>query len=428
MWQDTSSNSFVSIIHHIYNQDDYDSMIGALLVNINTDKLAGILENAVNTERTEVFLLNSHNEIIISSGTVKRWPYQNSPEDIMYRIEESGTISLNSRETFTYFRKTGKSNWHKPAWTLLSITPMEDIQDSINHIMRGVSNVILLSAIVFFIFSLVFTTSITRRLNALVIEMRKIQDGNLNGIIIPRGSDEITELMADFNYMIKRINILISENAKYINDSWRNELLALQSQINSHFLYNSLDLINWIAVKYKIEEIQEIVQSLSRFYKFCLNRRGNIISLSDEIEHLTAYLDIQHRRFGDDIKWEIAIPEKFFCYSVIKLTLQPIVENSIKHGILKKPSKKGTFTLTAADMDDTFVITVHDDGIGIEKEKLEKFVNKELDRQHGYGLSNINERIQLNFGKEFGIGVQSKEGEYTEVSIRFPKIIYQDSP
>jgi two-component system sensor histidine kinase YesM len=421
-----AGNSFISIIHYIYNQDDYESIIGVLLANINTDVLTEILRNAINTRGTEIFLLNSHGEIIISSSGSIIWPHQSNIGDIMHRAAGSGTVSLNNRETFIYFRKTEKTSWHKPAWTLLSITSMEDMRDPINYIMHSISNVALFSVIVFFIFSIFFTTSITRRLNIPVIEMRKIQNGNFNGIIIPRGSDEITELMADFNYMIKRINMLVSENAKQLNDSWENELLALQSQINSHFLYNSLDLINWIAIKYRIGEIQEIIQSLSRFYKLCLDDRGSIIPLSDEIAHLRSYLDIQYRRFKNAIKWKIDIPEKFFCYSVIKLTLQPIVENSIRHGILKKPSKKGSFTLTAADEDDSFIITVRDDGIGIEKDKLNKFVNKNFERQSGYGLYNIHERIQLNFGKEFGLGVQSKKGEYTEVFIKFPKIIYQD--
>jgi two-component system sensor histidine kinase YesM len=140
--------------------------------------------------------------------------------------------------------------------------------------------------------------------------------------------------------MIKRIEILLEENTRHISEAKRNEFIAFQSQINPHFLYNTLDLINWTAVRHDIPEIHETIQSLSRFYKLSLNQGRNIVPLSDEIEHVKAYLDIQRRRFDGIMDWTIDVPENLTRYSLVKLTLQPLVENAILHGILKKGSKK----------------------------------------------------------------------------------------
>jgi two-component system sensor histidine kinase YesM len=286
----------------------------------------------------------------------------------------------------------------------------------------------LFSVFVFFIFSFLFTSSITRRINSLILGMREVQEGKFNGTIIPRGSDEITELMSDFNYMIKRIEILLEENARHINEARRNELTALQSQINPHFLYNTLDLINWTAVRHDIPEIYETVQSLSKFYRLSLNQGRSIVPLSDELEHVKAYLKIQRRRFDGILDWTIDVPENLARYSVVKFILQPLVENAILHGILKREPKRGSVVISAREEGDELVLAVHDNGAGIPVEKLKGFLQGGFGFRNGYGLSNINERIKLYYGEQYSIRVESNWGEYTRVSITLPRILYDDSP
>ncbi|GHU06441.1 hypothetical protein FACS1894147_13170 [Spirochaetia bacterium] len=282
----------------------------------------------------------------------------------------------------------------------------------------------LVSTLVFSLCAFFFTASITKRINSLISGMRKMQTGNLNVTIIPRGRDEIAELMADFNYMTKRIGILLEENAKQIDISRRNELMALQSQINPHFLYNSLDLINWTAVNRNIPEIYETVQALSKFYKLSLGQGKNIVSLHDEIQHICAYMDIQRRRFDNAIVFINTVPESLFDFAIVKLTLQPLVENAIIHGIMKKPVRKGKITITAKEDCKAITLQIHDDGMGFDKEKLQRILQSSFSPENGYGLSNVNARIKLYFGKPYGLNIESVAGEHTKVTVTLPHIRY----
>jgi two-component system sensor histidine kinase YesM len=331
---------------------------------------------------------------------------------------------INGQWMYISTRETGHLNWHRPNWILVSLTPIENLQQPIKRSITVVMLVALVSTLVFSVFAFFFTTSITRRINSLISGMRKMQTGNLDVTIIPRGSDEISELMADFNYMTKRIGILLEENAKQIDISRRNELIALQSQINPHFLYNTLDLINWTAVNREIPEIYEIVQALSKFYKLSLGQGKNIVSLHDEIQHVCAYMDIQCRRFDNAIIFINTVPESLFGYSIVKLTLQPLVENAIIHGIMKKPVRRGTITITAKETPEAIILQIHDDGAGLENEKLQSIFKSGFSPENGYGLSNVNTRIKLYFGKPYGLNIESISGEYTKVIITLPRITY----
>jgi two-component system sensor histidine kinase YesM len=431
-WHDAKGNRVISMLRRLYSITDFHTVIAVLRVNVNSTLLVDVLQNAVNTQGTEVFLINTLNEVILSSGNFPDWPYHDSLDIFLKKAaaqpgpKPGATLALDGRRVFTSLRKTGRPDWYRPNWTLLSVTPLEYIQNPINRIIRGVMLAALVSTLIFFAFSFLFTSSITRRINTLTGGMREVQEGKFSGTIIPRGSDEITELMSDFNYMIKRIEFLLEENTRRTGEARRNELIALQSQINPHFLYNTLDLINWTALRHDIPEIYETVQSLSRFYKLSLNQGRNIVPLSDELEHVKAYLDIQCRRFDGVLDWTIDVPETLTRYSMVKLTLQPLVENAILHGILKKEPKKGRVMIFAGEEDDKLALAVRDNGAGIQEEKLNDFLRSGFGSRNGYGLSNINERIKLYYGEQYGLRIESKQGEYTCVFITLPRIVWDD--
>jgi two-component system sensor histidine kinase YesM len=427
-WHDAKGNRVISMLRRLYSITDFHTVIAVLCVNVNSTLLIDILQNAVNTQGTEVFLINTLNEVILSSGDSPDWPYHDNLEIFLKQTaaKPGSSLTLDGRHVFTSLRKTGHPDWYRPNWTLLSVTPLEYIQNPISRIIRGVMLAALVSTLIFFAFSFLFTSAITRRINTLIGGMREVQEGKFSGTIIPRGSDEITELMSDFNYMIKRIEFLLEENTRHISEARRNELIALQSQINPHFLYNTLDLINWTALRHDIPEIYETVQSLSRFYKLSLNQGRNIVPLSDELEHVKAYLDIQCRRFDGVLDWTIDVPENLTRYSIVKLTLQPLVENAILHGILKKESKRGTVVIFAREEEDKLVLTVRDNGAGIQEEKLNNFLQSGFGSRGGYGLSNINERIKLYYSEQYGLSIESKQGEYTCVFITLPRIVCDD--
>jgi two-component system sensor histidine kinase YesM len=428
--RDEEGNNTISMLRNVYSSADFREVIAVIRIDLNTRLLIDILRNAINTEGSLVLLLNTRNEVLLSSSTSLPWPYADDLSTFIEQItvqSNFNTTVLDGIRVFTSIRKTSPKNWYRPDWTLLSIMPLEDIQSPINRIIRGVMIMAILSTIVFSAFALFFTSSITQRINRLISGMRKAQQGKLDGIIIPQGSDEITELMADFNYLIKRVSILLAENTRHMNEARRNELTALQYQINPHFLYNTLDLINWSALSHNIPEIYETVQSLSRFYKLSLNQGKSIVPLSDEIKHITAYMEIQNRRFENTITFITDVPEQCMDYSIVKLTLQPLVENAVLHGILKKEIRKGRITVSAEERDDCLLVSVHDDGIGIEEEVLKGLMIRNFSSGKSYGLSNVHARLRLHFGERYGLHIESIPRRHTKAILTLPRIKYDFS-
>jgi two-component system sensor histidine kinase YesM len=420
---DFSGNKSISILLYVYSSNDYQVITAVIWLTINPYNFTNILRNSINTEGTVFYIFNHRKQIILSSEDMENWLNEESLIGLLSDDSPeffSKMISLDGRHFFASYKKINSLKGWSPNWTLVSITPFDRIQQPIDNMFRNILLIIIISASVFFVFSFLFSSSISQRISSLTYGMREVQKGKFKGMIIPRGSDEITELMSDFNYMIKRIEILMSENMKYISDSRRNELFALQSQINPHFLYNTLDLINWIAMKHDVPEISEIVYSLSRFYKLSLNQGREIVTLSDEVNHITAYLEIQNKRFENSIYLSIDIPGELLGCSITKLTLQPLVENALVHSILWKRSKKITLKISAKKDNANMIVTVWDNGDGIPAEKLSGLVENGFKSQTGYGLANINERIKLYFGVQYGIEVESRYGEYTAVLITLP--------
>ena len=201
------------------------------------------------------------------------------------------------------------------------------------------------------------------------------------------------------------------------------EFELLQSQINPHFLYNTLDAIIWLAEAGEQKKVVSMVGNLSEFFRTSLNQGKDIISIREELQHVRSYLEIQQVRYQDILKYEIQVPKEINKYMIPKITIQPLVENALYHGIKNKRGP-GRITVGAKREEEYFVIFIEDNGIGINKERLEQVRNKILYKTSAendiYGLYNVNERIRLNFGEKYGISIESIYGEKTTVSIILP--------
>lgn len=200
----------------------------------------------------------------------------------------------------------------------------------------------------------------------------------------------------------------------------------MQSQINPHFLYNTLDMINWLSLKNSTGEVNSAVRALANFYRLSLSGGKDIVTIADELKHVSYYLQIQNIRFGDKIKSVIDVDKDVLEYSIPKITLQPIVENAIHHGILEKPDKTGVITVKGRKIENTIIITVSDDGIGIPEENLKSIMLYESLSKTGssYGIKNINERIKLIYGNDYGLNCTSVYGKGTTVEIRLAAVKY----
>ncbi|WP_297988032.1 sensor histidine kinase, partial [uncultured Anoxybacillus sp.] len=241
-------------------------------------------------------------------------------------------------------------------------------------------------------------------------------------------SDEIGRLGRSFNKMLDQIQRFISLVEWKERQRWEAELRSLQEHIKPHFLYNTLDTIHWMARKRGADDVAQVIESLSKLFRIGLSKGKDMILFSEEIEHIQSYLSIQKVRYQEKLNYTIAISPCVHDLYIVKLILQPIVENAIYHGI-KQRRGSGHITIRAEEKEGRVIIKVQDDGVGMSKEALASlrrilaadFIARE-EKINGYGMMNVQARIQLAFGSSYGLDVESEEGKGTTVTIVHPII------
>lgn len=224
--------------------------------------------------------------------------------------------------------------------------------------------------------------------------------------------------------MVRKINRLLAEQAKSAEELRISEFNSLQSQINPHFLYNTMDMINWKAQQGQKSETTAAIRDLSRFYKLTLSRKNTITTVENEIEHATIYMRLQNMRFGNAVDFVVDIPDSMLDIHIPTLIFQPIIENSLLHGILEKENKAGTIVLTGWMESDAAVIMISDDGVGINPEKLSTLLTEKEEQIKGsghIGVYNTHRRLQILFGVSYGLSYSSTPGQGTDVEIRIPR-------
>jgi len=254
-----------------------------------------------------------------------------------------------------------------------------------------------------------------------------ITKNDLQALVTSNNVDEITELGISFNIMIGKIRELLDSKIREQENLKKAELKALQAQINPHFLYNTLDTIVWMAEANKTDQVIKIVRALSSFFRIALSKGKDWITIQQEIEHVRSYLTIQQMRYRDILDYKIEMDENLLDATILKLTLQPLVENALYHGI-KHKRDGGTIIVRARRTEqDQVLLEVQDDGVGFTPYKLAQIqatLNEDTDeislKEGGFGLENVNKRIKLYYGKQYGVTVQSHYQTGTLVSIVIP--------
>ena len=267
--------------------------------------------------------------------------------------------------------------------------------------------------------------SITRPFKELSQVTDEIAKGNLSVRANVNTGVEATALSNSMNTMIDKINELLEQVTTEQIRLRKAEFELLQAQINPHFLYNTLDAIIWLAEAGEQKRVVGMVRNLSDFFRTSLNQGKDINSIKEEMLHVKSYLEIQHVRYQDILSYDIEVPEALYIYSIPKITIQPLVENALYHGIKNKRGM-GHISIRGEAGEKDFTITVTDDGIGIDETRLRQvqsgIQNKVLTGKDFYGLYNVCERIRLNFGEEYGIFIESVYGEGTSVRVILPYV------
>lgn len=258
----------------------------------------------------------------------------------------------------------------------------------------------------------------------------KISRGDFSVRVKVDTNDEVEVLADGVNIMTESIERFVRKIKEDERKMRRADLRLLQEQINPHFLYNTLDTIVWLIEGNDSDKAVNMVMSLSEFFRLVLSKGREYITIQEEEMHIKSYLEIQQVRYRDIMDYEIHIAPEIYQYRILKLTLQPLVENSLYHGIKYKRAK-GNITVTGEMLEGTIHFKVEDDGVGMEQEELDN-LRKEIvkpcqDTGKGFGLANVNERIRMNFGAEYGMTIDSEQGKGTCVEIVIPAVPYEQA-
>jgi len=327
-------------------------------------------------------------------------------------------------------------------WQIYKMKSEESLLGNLRSLRTYMMGVIIVSVMISIIASMLFAHSITTPLAQLVTIMDKAINHEFHVQFPYPYEDEVGNLAKSFNYMVKEIDHLITElniNIEALKEEKENvrivqagkrkaELKALQAQINPHFLYNTLNAITWQAVDQGASDISVMSNSLGKFFRIALSKGSEIITIGEELEHITSYLAIQEIRYKSKMVYRIEVEDDIRELYIIKLVLQPLVENAIYHGIKLKETPGfihiTVHRLAGKDMGPVIKICVADNGPGIEDEKLNQINNNLksgiIDRESGYGIYNVNERLRLYYGQAFGLTYESKYGEGTRAVMIIP--------
>ncbi len=233
--------------------------------------------------------------------------------------------------------------------------------------------------------------------------------------------EEVQLLSDGIESMVGRLQRQIDKTTEQEKQRRRTELALLQAQINPHFLYNTLDTIIWLIESRDIDEAVKMIGSLSNFFRFSLSRGQNVITLAEEEKHIRSYLEIQQMRYRDLMEYEITIPGKLENFVLPKLTLQPLVENALYHGI-KNRRRKGFIRVTGREQNDCLILEVEDDGAGMTEERLTEMQASLTDgKREGFGLRTVHQRIQILFGEEYGLALESTKDKGTRITVTIPE-------
>lgn len=366
---------------------------------VKTEVLFSIFHNIHLEDASSPYLIDEYGNIIL--------PYENiynlSQEDLMNKEpnwwKRGNRIILNVPMTSL-------------DWKLMGILPENELMTRSKDIKSTFYLVGGLVVIVLLMISAIFSAWITRPIRALSKEMARVEQNDFREIEIGKSfGQETKDLYRQFNYMVRRINSLIDEVYKAQINEKEAELLALQQQINPHFLYNTLDSIAWMSMAYKAEDIRYMVMSLASMMRYSLNKGNNYISVRDELEQVRNYVGIQEIRYNNKFTTTFDVDNEVLEYKIIKLIIQPLVENAIIHGF-KEAGRFGEIIISTKLVDDYLEIKVINDGIEIDMDKVRKLLDPEIKgKQKHYGLKNVNDRLIMSFGRGSAIGFSVSNGK-----------------
>ena len=392
---------------------------GVFFIDLNYSAISELCNQSMVGNQGYAFILDAEGNIVYH-------PQQQQ----LYNELQTENISLimgTDQDTVLFGKGSGEklysiSRSEKTGWTVVNCVRVEELLRKSNKAQSLYVLVAMGLMIVALFFSRFISRSITQPIQQLCDSMERVQEGDFSvSDIVVESQNEMGSLTKSFNVMTHRIQELMEQNIREQEAKRKSELKALQSQINPHFLYNTLDSIIWMAEGKKNEEVVLMTASLARLLRQSISNEDEVVSIGQEVEYARGYLTIQKMRYKDKMEFQIEVDPSILHIPLIKLVLQPVIENAIYHGLKYKESK-GLLLVKGFMKNDNAVLQVIDNGVGMDEETLAHIYerHKVNYQSNGVGVYNVQKRLQLYYGNEYGITYESKKGEGTTATITIP--------
>lgn len=421
-------NNFM-LIRYIFDEKRH-SDVGWVAISMNLENLSQVIENIQFNEEGRLYIIDKDGIIIASKDRT----------DILTKLSiESAPMTrlLNQSNKDNFFEaeinQVNHFIYHAPlainGWELVMTLPASAIEESFYNTVLTVVFIALVAFVIITILSSIILHSITDPLNKMLNAIQKTRKGDLSRKVNVKGCMEVNQLCNEFNIMLDTIQNLLNRVMEEQKALRKSELKTLRAQINPHFLYNTLDSIKWLIYCNDNDRASQLISSLSTFFRIGLSGGSEEIRISDEVEHVRQYLFIQKMRTAEKMNYLIDMDSSIESLMAPKLILQPIVENAILHGLNKKDGS-GVVKLIVKRQEDSIVFEITDNGVGIDSANLESLnlqINEPASecypKNHGFAIWNVNQRIKLSYGIQYGVSITSKSGSGTKVVITIPVII-----
>ncbi len=404
-------------VHNFYGTGNSD---GVVFIDLNYSAISELCDQNSIGDKGYVFILDQDGNIV----------YHPSQQQLYNELQTENIDIVMNADTDTVV--TGEGDDEKiytlarseiTGWTIVGCMNMAELLKS----SKEANNIYVMTAIVLVVIAMLISSfiarSITLPIQKLRDSMERVQEGDFKAaddLVIP-SQNEIGSLTTSFNVMTHKIEDLMAQNVHEQELKRKSELKALQSQINPHFLYNTLDSIIWMAEGKKYEDVVLMTASLARLLRQSISNEDETVLIGQEIQYVKSYLTIQKMRYKDKLEFEINVDPSINSVHIVKLVLQPIVENAIYHGLKYKESK-GMLTVNGYQKDGNAVIEIADDGVGMDAETLNRIFEKHKVnyRSNGVGVYNVQRRLSMYYGKEYGLSYKSEKGKGTTVTVVIP--------
>lgn len=396
--------------------------IGIIVIDVDIRLFEGIIQPLNSVTHGDTVIVDENGKIVYNSDPDRLGENLTGNALLAGAVNSRGSFRLNiDGEPHIAVYSVSEST----GWKTLVTIPLQELLGPIKQ-SRNAMMVMTLSILGFALVVAMFISyALTKPLKRTVQLMKQVQRGKLDVRVNVKHNDEIGMLGSHFNRMLGRVQDLLQEVYETEKSKQKADMLALQNQINPHFIYNTLESIRMLAELNDDDRVAELTYLLGQLLRYSITRSDEISTVQRELEHVENYLQLLQIRFPDKISYRFIVPESFYQLPIIKLVFQPIVENAVFHG-LEKQAGAGMISITAWNERDDVLFAVYDDGVGMSAERLaglNESLNDGKTDKFGIGLRNVNERIRLHYGESSSLDVTSMPGEGTTVTLRIAGLL-----